>query len=190
MSKPKTIQEIIEHWHQAARAENIDHRNGSQAAFAQCRQYLQSLSESLDVERARLRYVAQRFSDHFWAHNKAHRTPDTSGYPGHHGCRVRMLRGSLEMHWYYNVFVKRKSGHGHDVFSQHICREHKHRYAKSAFNRAQDWELPIIDETESGFEMVRTVNANLTQIRYQIRANLKQLNKLEAHLQSLQSPKT
>ena len=55
-----------------------------------------------------------------------------------------MLHGSLEMHWYYNTFVRVKNGKGHAVFSEHIRRALKHRYSKPAFNRAHDWERPII----------------------------------------------
>ena len=190
MSKPKTIQEITDKWHEVARAGEFDHQQGRRMALDQCRQYLQSLSKSLDMERARLRYLAQRLSDHFWAHNEAHRTKETRGYPGHHGCRVRMLHGSLEMHWYYNTFVRVKNGKGHAVFSEHIRRALKHRYSKPAFNRAHDWERPIIEETEAGFEIVRIMNANLTHMRRLVRANLKQLDSLEAHFDGLQPPES
>lgn len=190
MNKPKSPNEIAEQWHQAARSEKLDHEKSTQIAFEQCRHYLQALSEILDIERARLRYIAQRFSDHFWAHNRAHRTKETDGYPGHYGCRVRILRGSLEMHWYYNTFVKMKNGDGHAVFSKHICRALKHRYSKPAFNRAHDWERAAIEETEAGFEMVRMMNANLTHIRRLIRTNLKRLDELEDHLNSLNSPES
>ena len=63
MSKPKTIQEITDKWHEVARAGEFDHHQGRRMALDQCRQYLQSLSKSLDMERARLRYLAQRLSD-------------------------------------------------------------------------------------------------------------------------------
>ena len=65
MSKPKTIQEITDKWHEVARAGEFDHQQGRRMALDQCRQYLQSLSKSLDMERARLRYLAQRLSDYF-----------------------------------------------------------------------------------------------------------------------------
>lgn len=190
MNKPKSPNEIAEQWHQAARSKKLDHEKSTQIAFEQCRHYLQALSETLDIERARLRYLAQRLSDYFWAHNEAHRTKETRGYPGHHGCRVRMLHGSLEMHWYYNTFVRVKNGKGHAVFSEHIRRALKHRYSKPAFNRAHDWERPIIEETEAGYEIVRIMNANLTHMRRLVRANLKQLDSLEAHFDGLQPPES
>ena len=47
MSKPKTIQEITDKWHEVARAGEFDHQQGRRMALDQCRQYLQSLSKSL-----------------------------------------------------------------------------------------------------------------------------------------------
>ena len=79
-----------------------------------------------------------------------------------------------------------KNGKGHAVFSEHIRRALKHWYSKPAFNRAHDWERPIIEEI--GFEIVRIMNANLTHMRRLVRANLKQLDSLEAHFDGLQPP--
>lgn len=180
----------IASWHKAARAENVDHIIGTVAAFSQCRGTLESMLKVLDLERAKLRYLGQRCSDHYWLHNHAHRTKDTPGYPWHHGCRVRLVKSSLEMHWYYNTFVKKEEGEGYKVFSKHICRELKHRYSKTSFNRAQYYERPIINQTEAGFELIRIMNANLSAMRRMIKMNLKTLDKLEEHINTFENPIT
>jgi hypothetical protein len=57
------------------------------------------------------------------------------------------------------------------VISHYIQREGKYRYHKRAFSRAHSWELPVIETTEKGFEVLRRANANLMQIRRLCRAN-------------------
>lgn len=50
------------------------------------------------------------------------------------------------------------------MFSEYIRKEGRYRYHKSAFTRAQDWEQPLIMETEDGFEMLRRLSANQAEL--------------------------
>lgn len=128
---------------------------------------LTAVHQQADVEQARYRYLAQRLCDNFWTHNMAHRTDKTPGYPGHFGCRVRLRERKLELSWYY------------------IRKEGRYRYHKPAFTRAQDWEQPLIMETEDGFEMLRRLNANLAELRRIVLKSERLLKNLEEHLDGL-----
>lgn len=183
MSKRMTHQEICEEWEAVSRAQNVNHRRGTEAAIKQCRQNLAAFHQEADVEQARYRYLAQRICDHFWYHNIAHRTDSTPGYPGHFGCRVRLRKRKLELSWYYNSFVPKKSGEGRSVFSQHIRKEGRYRYHKPAFTRAQDWEKVVIEDIENGFELVRRLNTNLAQLRRTLKSSVHLLAELEAYLE-------
>lgn len=180
--------ELCEKWAEVSRKDDVDHVGGARAALGQCRLCLASAQEDTEVEQARYRYLAQRISDNFWAHNVAHRTKETPGYPGHHGCRVRLRGRKLEMYWYYNEFYKKKKGGGKGVISTHISKEGRHRYHKTAFARAQGWEKSVIEETESGFELIRNLNANLTQVRRLMKTNTRLLDALEQQLASMTKP--
>ncbi|WP_036149400.1 MULTISPECIES: conjugative transfer protein MobI(A/C) [unclassified Marinobacter] len=185
MSKRMTHQEICEEWESVSRAQNLDHRRGTEAAIRQCRQFLAAIQQQADVEQARYRYLAQRLCDHFWSHNVAHRTDQTPGYPGHFGCRVRLRKRKLELSWYYNRFVPKKGSEGRSVFSEYIRKEGQYRYHKPAFTRAQDWEQPLIMETETGFEMLRRLNANQAELCRIVRKSERLLKDLEDHLRGL-----
>jgi len=185
MSKRMTHQEICEEWESVSRAQNLDHRRGTEAAIRQCRQFLAAIQQQADVEQARYRYLAQRLCDHFWSHNVAHRTDQTPGYPGHFGCRVRLRKRKLELSWYYNRFVPKKGSEGRSVFSEYIRKEGQYRYHKPAFTRAQDWEQPLIMETETGFEMLRRLNANQAELCRIVRKSERLLKDLEEHLGGL-----
>lgn len=188
MSKRMTHQEICAEWESVSRAQNVNHQAGVKAAITQCRQFLAAIHQQADVEQARYRYLAQRLCDYFWSHNIAHRTDETPGYPGHFGCRVRLRQRKLELSWYYNRFVAKKSGDGQRVFSEYVRKESRYRYHKSAFARAQHWEKPRIMETEAGFEIVRKLNANLMELRRVVRSSERLLNDLEKHLGGLKAP--
>lgn len=188
MKKKMTYREICNEWMKVSRARNVDHRHGTQAAIAQCRQFLATTFLQAEVEQARYYYLAQQICDHLWSHNIAHRTDETPGYPGHFGCRVRLRQRKLELSWYYNRFVAKKSGDGQRVFSEYIRKEGRYRYHKSAFARAQGWEKPRIMETEAGFEIVRKLNANLAELRRIVRKGESLLNDLEEHLDGLKGP--
>ena len=101
----------------------------------------------IDIEQARYRYLAQRICDVYWEHNIAHRTDQTEGYPGHHGCRVRLRGRKLELSWYYNSFVPKE-----------------------------------------GFELIRRLNANLTQLRRTLKSSVCLLAELEAYLEEILAP--
>jgi hypothetical protein len=149
------------------------------------RQFLAAIHQQANVEQARYRYLAQPLCDHFWSHNIAHRTDSTPGYPGHYGCRVRLRKRKLELSWYYNRFVPKKSGEGRSVFSEYIRKEGRFRYHKPAFTRAQDWEQPLIMETEAGLEMLRRLNANQAELCRVVRKSERLLKDLEEHLGGL-----
>lgn len=185
MSRQYCPQVTAEHWHNAARADDVDHDALKQHALAHCAHALGHIDKEIDPERARYHYLAQRFADYFWAQNIARRTKFTPGYPGHHGCRVRFRSSSLEAHWYYNRFVPRKSGQRHSVYSDHICKEGTFRYPKRAFNRAEDWEKAAIEQTESGFELIRKLNNNSMKIRRLTRTNRRLLLEVERKLAAL-----
>ena len=93
-------QQVVDHWCHASRLEGVDHTRGTQAATEQSKAFLQTLMDLIDIEQARYRYLAQRICDVYWEHNIAHRTDQTEGYPGHHGCRVRLRGRKLELSWY------------------------------------------------------------------------------------------
>lgn len=188
MAKRMNHRDICKEWMAVSRLKNVDHRRGTEAALAQCRRFLATVLAQTEVEQTRYYYVAQQGCDHLWSHNIAHRTAETSGYPGHHGCRVRLRQRKLELSWYYNHFVPKKSGEGCSVFSEYIRKEGRCRYHKSAFARAQDWEKPRILETEDGFEIVRKLNANLMELRRVVRSSERLLNDLEKHLGGLKAP--
>ncbi|MGO1660000.1 MAG: conjugative transfer protein MobI(A/C) [Marinobacter sp.] len=185
MSKRMTHQEICAEWESVSRAQNVNHRRGTEAAIKQCRQFLAAIQQQADVEQARYRYLAQRLCDYFWSHNMAHRSDKTPGYPGHFGCRVRLRKRKLELSWYYNRFVPKKSGEGRSVFSAYIRKEGRFRYHKPAFTRAQDWERLIISEVEAGFEMLRRLNANQAELRRIVLKSERLLKNLEEHLSGL-----
>lgn len=181
-------QQVVDHWCHASRLEGVDHTRGTQAATEQSKAFLQTLMDLIDIEQARYRYLAQRICDVCWEHNIAHRTDQTEGYPGHHGCRVRLRGRKLELSWYYNSFVPKEGRTGHAVYSEHISKEGQYRYFKSAFARAQDWEKPVIADIEDGFELIRRLNANLTQLRRTLKSSVRLLAELEAYLEEILAP--
>ncbi|MCD1646919.1 conjugative transfer protein MobI(A/C) [Marinobacter adhaerens] len=183
MSKRMTHQEICAEWESVSRAQTVNHQRGIKAAITQCRQFLTAIHQQADVEQARYRYLAQRLCDHFWSQNMAHRTDKTPGYPGHFGCRVRLRKRKLELSWYFNRFVPKKSGEGRSVFSEYIRKEGRYRYHKPAFARAQDWEKVVIEDIENGFELVRRLNANLAQLRRTLKSSTHLMAELEAYLE-------
>ena len=71
------------------------------------------------------------------------------------------------------------------MFSEYICKEGRFRYHKLAFTRAQDWEQPLIMETEAGFEMLRRLNANQAELCRIVRKSERLLKDLEEHLSGL-----
>ena len=115
-------QQVVEQWCKVSRLEGIDHSRGTQAAIKQSKAFLQMLADLIDVEQARYRYIAQRICDVYWEHNIAHRTDQTEGYPGHHGCRVRLRGRKLELSWYYNSFVPKEGGTGQVEHTVRITR--------------------------------------------------------------------
>lgn len=58
MSKPKTIQEITDKWHEVARAGEFDHHQGRRMALEQGRQYLQSLSNTCESSIGQIKMIA------------------------------------------------------------------------------------------------------------------------------------
>ena len=62
------------------------------------------------------------------------------------------------------------------------------QYFKSAFARAQDWENPVIADIEDGFELIRRLNANLTQLRRTLKSSVCLLAELEAYLEEILAP--
>lgn len=185
MSKRMTHQELCAEWESVRRAQNVNHQRGIKAAITQCRQFLTAIHQQADVEKERYRYLAQRLCDHFRPHNMAHRTDKTPGYPGHFGCRVLLRKRKLELSWYYNRFIPKKSREGRSVFSEYIRKEGRYRYHKSAFTGAQDWEQPLIMETEDGFKMLRRLNANQAELRRIVLKRERLLKDLEEHLGGL-----
>lgn len=77
-----------------------------------------------------------------------------------------------------------------DAPLRHLSGSQTFLFNATDINRAHEWERPIIEETEAGFEIVRIMNANLTHMRRLVRANLKQLDSLEAHFDGLQPPES
>ena len=71
------------------------------------------------------------------------------------------------------------------MFSEYIRKEGRFRYHKPAFTRAQDWEQPLIMETEDGFEMLRRLNANQAELCRIVRKSERLLKDLEEHLGGL-----
>jgi hypothetical protein len=84
--------------------------------------------------------------------------------------------------------VPKEGGTGHAVYSEHISKEGQYRYFKSAFARAQDWENPVIADIEDGFELIRRLNANLTQLRRTLKSSVCLLAELEAYLEEILAP--
>ncbi|MBA6413594.1 hypothetical protein H2508_10780 [Parahaliea sp. F7430] len=180
--------QVVEQWCKVSRLEGVDHTRGTQAAIKQSKAFLQTLIDLIDVEQARYRYIAQRICDVHWEHNIAHRTDQTEGYPGHHGCRVRLRGRKLELSWFYNSFVLKKNGTGYAVYSEHISKQGRYRHFKSAFVRAQNWEKPVIADIEDGFELIRRLNANLTQLRRTLKSSAHLVAELEAYLEETLAP--
>ena len=71
------------------------------------------------------------------------------------------------------------------MFSEYIRKEGRFRYHKPAFTRTQDWEKPLIMETEDGFEMLRRLNANQAELCRIVRKSERLLKDLEEHLGGL-----
>src|SRR5690606_23881548 len=87
-----------------------------------------------------------------------------------------------------NSFVLKKNGTGHAVYSEHISKQGRYRHFKSAFVRAQNWEKPVIADIEDGFELIRRLNANLTQLRRTLKSSAHILSELEAYLEETLAP--
>lgn len=158
-------------------------------AFANSRQFAQATHDMCRVDQVRLMYLGHRAADHFWAHNRAHRTLETQGYPGHFGCRGRLSGLKFELSWYYNEFKRLNDGTGrHRVLSHHVPKEGQFNYYSRAFSKAHDWELPVILDTEYAFQLIRRLNANLTVIRRKTQMNLRLLDSLERHIAEFEEP--
>jgi len=71
------------------------------------------------------------------------------------------------------------------VFSEHIHKEGRFRYHKPAFARAQDWEQPLIMDVEVGFEILRGLNANQSELCRVVRKSKHLLKVLKEHLGGL-----
>lgn len=180
------IDEISAAWKRAARHEGIDHEELTVRAYSDSEMFLKAVHRNTILEQHRYFYIAQRLCDFFWEQNRKHRGVSTPGYPGHYGCRARLRDNKLEMFWFYNEFKRKNDGSGkHRVISHYIPREGQYRYYKRAFSRAHDWELPVIEATEKGFEVLRRANANQVQIRKLCQANEAALFQLACDMDEL-----
>ena len=188
MSGKMSREDTIKMWDQVGRDKTKKHDQGMKLALQQSRAMIDSGEVALDIEQARIGYLARLVANHFWDHNVAHRTDKTPGYPGHYGCRVRRQGRKLEISWYYNTFHRKPGGKGKRVFSEYIRKHLRHRYRKTEFNRAQPWEKPVILETEARFELARKINANNSTIRRLFAQNRKLLAELETHLNTMTEP--
>jgi hypothetical protein len=176
--------EYIQAWQANMRINNI---NLVTRAFTDSRKFATYTHNMCRMDQVRLAYLANRAADYFWSHNRAHRTDLTDGYPGHYGCRVRLSAPKFELSWYYNQFKRKNDGSGkHNVISHYLPKEGEHGYFNNRFNRAHDWELPIILGTEQAFRLCRRVNQNLTIIRRKTSMNLRLLGSLECLLSGLE----
>lgn len=178
---------LIEAWQAKMRTNDANLVN---QAFANSRDFAKHTHDMCRVDQVRLAYIANRAADHFWIHNRAHRTTASEGFPGHYGCRVRLAAPKFELSWYYNQFKKKNDGSGkHNVISHYLSKEGQHGYFANRFNKAHDWELPIILDTEYAFSLCRRINHNLTTIRRKTLMNIRLLESLERHLGELEEPR-
>ncbi|QSX30098.1 hypothetical protein JYB88_18325 [Shewanella cyperi] len=161
----------------------VGHEDATLFAFLTSEYYLSYILKSTELEQLRYYYIAQRISDLFWQHNRAHRGKDSPGYPGHFGCRVRLRDKKLEMFWFYNEFKQKKGTVGFNVISHYLPRECGYCYSKTTFSRAQDWEKPVIEIVENSFAVIRRANANLIRIRQLCRWNDNNLYQMAGRIQ-------
>ena len=96
----QNISRMAEAWRTISRkqATQADRDKATRMALQQCGEYLIAIHDMAEVEQRRYEFLANRLCDYFWQHNRAHRTKQTPGYPGHFGCRGRVRQFKLECH--------------------------------------------------------------------------------------------